>query len=124
MFSADDKWLASASFDKTAKIWDTTTHQQVGKTLQHNLGVYALTFNEDGTKLLVAGYEPDIYVWDLTNLASIPNPTFLKGHQAAVNILDFNPVHASILASTSDDKTLLLWNVDQGTHTTSRCWFE
>jgi len=117
MFSADDKWLASASFDKTAKIWDTTTHQQVGKTLQHNLGVYALTFNEDGTKLLVAGYEPDIYVWDLTNLASIPNPTFLKGHQAAVNILDFNPVHASILASTSDDKTLLLWNVDQGTHT-------
>ncbi len=117
MFSPDDKWLASASLDKTAKIWDTTTHQQVGKTLQHGLGVYALTFNEDGTKLLVAGYESDIYVWNLTNLASIPGPTFLKGHQAAVNILDFNPVHSSILASTSDDKTLLLWNVDQGTHT-------
>jgi WD40 repeat protein len=117
MFSPDDKWLASASFDTTAKLWDTTTHQQVGKTMQHNQGVYALTFNEDGTKLFVAGYESDIYAWDLTNVASIPGPSLLKGHQAAVNILAFNPVYPSILASTSDDKTLLLWNVDQGDHT-------
>jgi len=117
MFSPNDKWLASASFDKTAKLWDTTTHKQVGKSLEHKLAVYALTFDENGTHLLVAGYEPDIYVWDLTNPASIPNPKLLQGHQAAVNILAFNPVYPSILASTSDDKTLLLWNVVQGDHT-------
>jgi len=117
MFSPDDKWLASASFDKTAKIWDAATHQQVGKTLPHNNSVYALTFNEDGTQLLVAGYGTDIYLWDLTNPASIPEPSLLNGHQAAVNILAFNPVYPSILASTSDDKTLLLWNVDKTEHT-------
>jgi WD40 repeat protein len=117
MFSPDDQWLASASFDQTAKLWDTTTHKQIGKSLHHAKSVYALTFNADGTQLLVAGYDFDIYLWDLTNLASIPDPRRLSGHQAAVNILAFNPVDPSILASTSDDKTLLLWNVDEGDHT-------
>ena len=65
----------------------------------------------------MAGYESDIYNWDLANLASIPSPSLLQGHQAAVNILAFNPVYPAILASTSDDKTLLLWNVNEGTHT-------
>jgi len=117
MFSPDDKILASASFDKTAKLWDTNTRKQVGKSLPHDKSVYALTFNQDGTQLFVAGYEFDIYRWDLTDLDSIPNPSLLKGHQAAVNILAFNPVYPSILASTSDDKTLLLWDVDVNEHT-------
>jgi WD40 repeat protein len=112
MFSPDDKWLASASFDKTAKIWDTTSHQQAGKSLEHKQGVYALTFNHEGTHLFVAGYESDIYDWDLTDIASIPSPRLLTGHQAAVNLLAFNPIYPAVLASTSDDKTLRLWNVD------------
>jgi len=117
MFSPDDQLLASASLDTTAKLWDSTTHKQIGKSLQHQKGVYALTFNEDGTELFVAGYEFDIYRWDLTDTASIPEPSLLKGHQAAVNILAFNPVYPAILASTSDDKTLLLWDMDLEEHT-------
>jgi WD40 repeat protein len=39
----------------------------------------------------------------------------LVGHAAAVNALAFNPVHPNILASTSDDKTLLIWNLEAET---------
>jgi WD40 repeat protein len=116
-FSPNDKWLASASLDGTAQLWDTTTHQQIGKSFEHPKGVYALAFNQDGTQLLVAGYEFEIYLWDLTNPASASTPRLLSGHQAGVNNLDFNPVYPSIFASTSDDKTLLLWNVDLSEHT-------
>lgn len=117
MFSPDDTWLASTSFDQTAKIWDTTTHQAVGKPLAHPKSMYALTFNDDGTQLFVAGYDPTIYRWDLTDPASIPDAEKLEGHSAFVNSLSFNPVYPPLMASTSDDKTLLIWNVLQREHT-------
>jgi WD40 repeat protein len=79
--------------------------------------VYALAFNGDGTRLFVAGYGQNIYTWDVSKLASAQSPKLLTGHQAAVNSLAFNPVYPSIMASTSDDKTLLIWNVDNGEST-------
>ena len=110
-FSPDDHLLASASYDKTVKLWDTTTHT-VTNTLQHTDRVFALTFNDDGSQLLVAGFESDIYLWNLTKPASIPEATRLKGHIYSVNSLTYNPKYPPLLASTSDDKTLLIWNAD------------
>jgi WD40 repeat protein len=117
MFNPKDTQLASASFDKTIKLWDTTTHQQVGKSLEHAESMYALTFNQDGNQLFTAGYDWDIYQWDVTNPASPPAPKPLKGHAAYVNSLAFNPAYPGLFASTSDDKTLVIWNVDADEHT-------
>ena len=117
MFNHNDTKLASASYDQTAKLWDTASHRQVGKSLEHPSQIYALTFNEDGTQLLTAGLNNSIYVWDVTNPISPPNPTLLVGHTAAVNSLAFNPTHPALFASTSDDKTLLIWNVIAYEHT-------
>jgi WD40 repeat protein len=116
-FSPDDSLLASASFDATAKLWDAATHRQVGAPLKHDRGVYALTFNEDGTRLLTAGYASEIYLWDVTNPASLPTPSLLVGHQAAVNTVTLNPEFPALAASTSDDKTLLVWDIDFMEHT-------
>ncbi|MEP7134487.1 MAG: WD40 repeat domain-containing protein [Chloroflexota bacterium] len=115
-FSPDDHMLASASFDTKAKLWDTTTHQIIS-TLDHQQGVFALAFNVDGTQLLVAGFEPNIYLWDLTNPAYIPQPGLLAGHIYSVNSLAYNPQYPPLLASTSDDKTLLVWDVATKEHT-------
>jgi len=117
MFSPDDTKLASISYDKTAKIWDTATHKQIGNALEHNNRMYALTFNNDGTQLLTAGYDSNIYLWDVTNLAAQPKPSLLTGHSAFVNSLSFNPQYPNLLASTSDDKTLLIWEMLSKEHT-------
>jgi len=113
MFSPNDDLLASTSFDTTVKLWGATTptHALIN-TLKHQQGVFALAFNDDGSQLLVAGFESDIYLWDLSNPVSSSAPTLLKGHIYSVNSLAYNQKFAPLLASTSDDKTLLIWNVD------------
>jgi WD40 repeat protein len=112
IFSPDDRWLASASYDYTVKIWDTTSRQLVGTPIKFDDQVYALAFNEDGTELLVAGYGTDIRRIDLTQPSAPKLMDNLTGHLAAVNSLAFNPLYPNILASTSDDKTLLIWNTN------------
>jgi WD40 repeat protein len=122
-FNPDDTWLASASYDTTAKIWDTNTHQQVGMTLPHkdpdqkDDRVFALAFNDDGTQLLVAGYASTIFLWDVSKPAAFQSLSPLTGHSAAVNSLSFNNVFPPLLATTSDDKSLLIWNVFTHEHT-------
>ena len=120
IFSPDDRWLASASFDKTVKLWDAATRQMIGEPIAFNDQVYALAFKADGTELLVAGYDSNIRRIDLSQPGAprLLDATF-EGHLAAVNSLAFNPLYPQILASTSDDKTLLIWNteLESGNHT-------
>ena len=79
--------------------------------------MYTLTFNKDGTQLLAAGYDRSIFLWEVTNPASPPAPKLLTGHTAVVNSLAFNPIYPALFASTSDDKTLVIWNVTADQHT-------
>lgn len=111
-FSPDDRYLSTASYDKTVKIWDTSAQTTLA-ILKHDDRVFALGYNQDGTQLLVAGYEARIYRWDVTNPASPEALPALEGHVYAVNSLAFNDKFPQLLASTSDDKTLRLWNLSK-----------
>jgi len=78
----NERLLASASYDRTARLWNLDTNLPVGVPLQHQSFVHSSAISADG-KLLVTGCaDNNAYLWDIhtmlkddghEDLLSIPN---------------------------------------------------
>jgi dipeptidyl aminopeptidase/acylaminoacyl peptidase len=55
VFSPDGTRLATASHDRTARIWDTATGRTTATLTDHTGPVYNVVFSPDGTRLATAG---------------------------------------------------------------------
>ncbi len=65
-FSPDGKRLASASADKTVKVWGTTSGQEALTLKGHTGGVLGVTLSVDGKRLASASMDQTVKVWDVT----------------------------------------------------------
>jgi WD40 repeat protein len=59
-FHPDGKRLASASFDKTVRLWDLATHKTLTTLSGHSDFVYAVAFNADGKWLVSASKDRSV----------------------------------------------------------------
>jgi WD40 repeat protein len=56
--------LASASGDQTVRRWDVASGRQLACLDGHRDGVYQVGHSADGRRLLSAGTEGEVIVWD------------------------------------------------------------
>jgi WD40 repeat protein/serine/threonine protein kinase len=69
-FSPDSRRLATASSDRTVKLWDMQTGQDVFTLLGHTAGVLSVGFSPDGNHVVSGGIDYTARVWNATQLAS------------------------------------------------------
>ncbi len=108
-FAPDGKWFASASLDKTIKLWVTATGSLLG-TLQQSYAVNSVAISSDGEWLASAGDDGTVRLWD----AHTGTPrAVLSGPSYAVYVVAFSP-DAKLVAAAGKDRTVYLWEVQGG----------
>ncbi len=105
-YSPDGKLLASASKDKTVRIWDVAGKREFRVHEGHKGAVTCVAFSSDGQRLLSGGDDNTVRLWDVQKQVL---HTF-EGHSDEVTGVAFTP-DGKYALSASHDKTLRLWRL-------------
>jgi WD40 repeat protein len=63
--STDSNYVATASRDKSAKLWEVSTGREVRSFLGHELSVTSLEFSPDGKFLATGSNDKTVKIWDI-----------------------------------------------------------
>ncbi|XP_023599158.1 notchless protein homolog 1 isoform X2 [Myotis lucifugus] len=105
LFSPDSRVVASASFDKSIKLWDGRTGKYLASLRGHVAAVYQIAWSADSRLLVSGSSDSTLKVWDVKaqKLA-----TDLPGHADEVYAVDWSP-DGQRVASGGKDKCLRIW---------------
>ncbi|BAY91237.1 MULTISPECIES: nSTAND1 domain-containing NTPase [unclassified Tolypothrix] len=105
-FSPDGKTIATASNDKTVKLWDLQG-KELG-TLEHQESVYSVIFSHDSQIIASTSADDKVKLWNVKEQKLYSPPEIAN----SINNVAFSPDNKTI-AVISEDKKVQLWNVKE-----------
>lgn len=116
-FSADASKLVSGSQDKKFALWTVADGKLVGM-IETPAPVNAVAFVAQDQQIATGGADNLVRTWALPPAAGAEAPKplkELKGHSGPVTSLSLQPANAAHLASSSQDGSVRVWDVNAGT---------
>jgi WD40 repeat protein/serine/threonine protein kinase len=107
-FSPDGRQVASASWDKTARVWNANGSGASIVLRGHRDRVRSASFSPDGRQVVSASWDKTVRVW---NADGSGEPIVLRGHYEGVYSASFSPDGRQVV-SASWDKTVRVWKTD------------
>lgn len=114
-FSRDGHTLATASADRTARLWDVRDRRRtdpLGTVTGHAGPVVSVAFSPDGRTLVTGSADGTARLWDIGDPGRPTETTVLKGHTGGVTSVLFSP-DGRIVATTGTDHRARLWDVSR-----------
>lgn len=104
-FSPDAFYIASASFDKSVKLWEGKTGKFITSFRGHVSSVYQVSWSADSRMLVSGSKDTTLKVWDVEKRKMMFD---LPGHSDEVYCLKWSPDGLRV-ASGSKDKIMRIW---------------
>jgi WD40 repeat protein len=109
-FSPDGTRIVTASYDHTARLWDTSSGRELAVLRGHEGAVNSASFSLDGMRIITASRDSTTRLWDA---ASGREVAVLQGAQRRVDNASFTPDGTRVITA-SDDSTARLWDAASG----------
>ena len=105
--SHDGRYVATSSWDKTARVWDAVTGRLVQTMVGHSEILFGVAFSPDDKSLLTGSLDNTARLWDIGTGKEIRR---FNGHTGGVYAVDFTP-DGRYAITGSADRSARIWDL-------------